>query len=121
MPSSLLVPPPVRQYGCGCWPVSRIKLHNPADKILVLPANLTLRNTLERGSTVLEVFQHPDDKLHHILAGYFLVFDWERAKYFNLSSQNGKFVIVERISWNISRIKDVEITAVDETDQLKRR
>lgn len=115
------MPPPVRQYGCGCWSVSRIKLHNPADEILVLPANLIIRNTLERGSTLLEVLQPPDDQLHYILTSYFLVFDWERTKYFHLSSQDSKFIIIERISVNISRVKNAEITAVDETDQLQKR
>lgn len=116
MSSSLLVPPLVRQYGCSCWPVPRIKLHNPADEILILLANLFIRNTLERGSALLEILQHPDNKFHHILVGDFLVFDGERAKDFDLSTQNSEFVIIKRISWNISRVKNVEVTAVDETD-----
>lgn len=84
----------MRQYSRGGWPVPRIKLHNPAYEVLVLLANLTVRNALKRGSASLEVVQHPDNKFHDIFVGDFLVLDWKWPEDFNLSPQNSKLVIV---------------------------
>lgn len=67
---------------------------------------------MKRGSALLEVIQHPDNKLHYILVGDFLVLDWKWPKDFNLSPQDSKLVIVEWISWNVSRVKNVEVAAI---------
>lgn len=73
---------------------------------------------MKRGSALLEVVQHPDNEFHNIFIGNFLVLDWKWTEDFDLSPQNSKLVIVEWISWNVFRVKDVEVAAIYETDQL---
>lgn len=100
------------QYGWSWWSVSRIQPHNPANELFVLWANLTVRDVLKRGPTFLQILQHPENELHDILVGNFLVFDGERAEYLNLSPQDSELVVVDRIYRRIFGIKYIEVATV---------
>lgn len=82
---SVFLPPFVCQDSCSSWSVPRIKSHDPADEVPVVSANFLVRDVFEWSPAVLKILQHPQNKLHHVVAGDLLVFEWERAKELNLS------------------------------------